>query len=74
MFLVSYQSLFLLLGVLSNAVGLVYVLGIIRRHGLFPSQSSILTRCVSWPVDTALPYVIGGSVALFAVAAVLAAT
>jgi hypothetical protein len=72
--LASYQSLFLLLGVLSNTVGLVYVLGIIRRHGLFASESSLLTRSVSWPVDTALPYVIGGSVAVFAVAALLALT
>lgn len=60
MFLAAYQSLFLLLGVLSNLVGTVYLLGLIRRHGLFPRDASLLSRSVRWPVDRALPYVLGG--------------
>ncbi len=37
LFLTSYQYLFLLAGVLSNAVGSAYMLGIMGRHQLYPS-------------------------------------
>jgi hypothetical protein len=52
--LATYQDMFLLLGVLSNLVGLVYVLGLLRRHGLFPSRASLLSLALRWPVDRAL--------------------
>jgi hypothetical protein len=52
--LATYQSLFLLLGVLSNLVGLVYVLGMLRRHGFFPARASFLSSLLRWPVDRAL--------------------
>ncbi len=71
-FLAAYQQLFLLLGVLSNLVGLVYVMGVIRRHRLYPPPPSLLSLGVRWPVDRALPYVLAGSVLVFAVATVLA--
>lgn len=64
-FLAAYQSLFLLLGVLSNLVGIVFMLGQIRRHELRPDQPSLLTLSVSWPADRAVPYVLGGSVVVF---------
>lgn len=66
-FLSAYQSLFLLLGVLSNVVGLVYLLGVLRRHGLFPERRSVLSLMVAWPVDRALVPVAIGSLALFTV-------
>lgn len=65
-FLSAYQSLFLLLGVLSNLVGLVYLLGILRRHRLFPAQRSLLARLVEWPVERALVPTAMGAAALFA--------
>jgi hypothetical protein len=58
LFLTNYQSLFLLLGVLSNLCGLTYMLGHIRRHRLHPSEASLLSLSVAWPVDRALPYVL----------------
>lgn len=73
-FLVRYQSLFLLLGVLSNLAGLVYVLGIVRRHRLFPDRPSMLGRAVSWPVDRAVPWAIAGSALVFATVTVLTLT
>lgn len=63
--LATYQSLFLLLGVLSNLVGLVYVLGIIRRHRLFPAGKSLLSLGVRWPVDRALPWALVAAVIVF---------
>lgn len=65
----SYQSLFLLLGVLSNLSGLVYVLGHIRRHRLHPRRRSALSLAVAWPADRALPYVVLASVLVFGAAA-----
>jgi hypothetical protein len=52
--LATYQSVFLLLGVLSNLVGLVYVLGLLRRHRLFPARPSVLSRTMRVPFDRAL--------------------
>lgn len=66
--LASYQDLFLLLGVLSNLVGVVYILGLLRRHGLYPSRRSLLSLSLAWPVDKALPVVIAGSVVAFSAA------
>ena len=66
-FLSAYQSLFLLLGALSNLVGLVYLLGILHRHRLFPAQRSLLALIVARPVDRALLPTAIGAAALFAV-------
>jgi hypothetical protein len=55
MFLAQYQNLFLLLGVLSNVVGLVYVLGLLHQHGLYPRRASLLSLCARWPLHRALP-------------------
>ena len=73
-FLASYQSLFLLLGVLSNVVGLVYVLGLIRRHGLYPDRRSALSIAVGWPVDRAVPSALVGSALVLLVAILRAVT
>jgi hypothetical protein len=52
--LATYQSVFLLTGVLANLVGLVYVLGLLRRHRLFPERASLLSRLMRLPFDRAL--------------------
>jgi hypothetical protein len=74
LFLVQYQTTFLLLGLLSNVIGLVYVLGMLRRHGLFPERQSLLSLSVGWPVDRALLPVILVSAAVFVVAVIVAVT
>jgi len=71
-FLATYQSLFLLLGVLSNAVGLTYVLGLFRKHGLFPDRPSVLSATAGWPLDHALPVVLGLCTIIFLAAVALA--
>lgn len=60
-----------LLGVLSNLVGLLYLLGRMRRHALFPRHSSLLSASVAWPVDRALPYGSVSSVLVLLVALVV---
>lgn len=72
MFLATYQWVFLLVGVLSNIVGLIYVLGMIRRHGLYPDHRSILALAVAWPVDRAVPHALVGSVIVLAAAVIRA--
>ncbi len=43
LFLSRYQELFLLVGVVSNALGILYLLSLIGRHRLAPSQGSMLS-------------------------------
>jgi hypothetical protein len=69
--LATYQGVLLLVGVLSNLVGIIYVLGLLREHGLYPSRASLLSLALRWPVDRALGPAIG--LALVVVAAVLVA-
>lgn len=53
--LAQYQGLFLLLGVLSNLVGLVYMLGLLHKHGSYPGGRSVLSVFCAWPLHRALP-------------------
>jgi presenilin-like A22 family membrane protease len=71
-FLAAYQWLFLLLGVLSNLVGLVFMLGQLRKHRLHPARPSLLSLTLAWPADRAVPYVLAASAAVFGIAAALA--
>lgn len=71
--LAAYQGLFLLLGVLSNLLGLVYVLGVLRRHGLYPDRPSALSSALHWPVDRALLPAAGIAVVVFTAAAFIMA-
>jgi hypothetical protein len=57
-FLTAYQSIFLLLGLLSNVVGIVYLLGVLRRHGLFPTEGSWLSTAARWAAARVLPVVV----------------
>jgi hypothetical protein len=69
--LATYQDVLLLLGVLSNVVGVTYMLGLLRKHRLYPSRASLLSVALRWPVDRALWPVTG--LALFVLAIVLVA-
>jgi hypothetical protein len=65
---------FLWLGVLSNVVGLVYVLGLLRRHGLFPGRPSVLSRVLRVPFDKAFVPGIAVAVLIFVVVLLKEAT
>lgn len=72
LFLAAYQDLFLLLGVLSNVVGLVYVLGLLHQHGLYPERTSLLSLAARRPLRRALPAVAVSCSLIFAAALVAA--
>lgn len=69
--LAAYQTLFLLLGLLSNVVGLVYLLGILRRHGLFFAQGGLLAWLLRWPVERAVVPIAALSALVFVVAVIV---
>jgi YHS domain-containing protein len=73
LFLADYQTLFLLLGFLSNIVGIVYMLGTLRRHGLYPETRGLLALFMRWPVERAFipTALISASMFVAAVIAVL---
>jgi hypothetical protein len=64
LFLSSYQSLFLLAGVLSNVVGTTFLLGEMQKHRLYAQDGRLLARLMRWPVRRALPYVAGAAALL----------
>ncbi len=68
LFLSSYQSLFLLAGVLSNAVGSTFLLGEMQKHRLYASDGRVLAPLLRWPVRRAVPYLIASSVVILAAA------
>ncbi len=69
--LATYQDVLLVLGMLSNLVGVIYVLGLLRKHGLYPGEPSLLSLALRWPVDRALGPAVG--LALLVLVAVLVA-
>jgi hypothetical protein len=64
LFLSSYQSLFLLGGVLSNGVGTLFLLGEMQKHGLYAQDGALLAPLMRWPLRRALPYVAGAAALL----------
>jgi hypothetical protein len=68
LFLSSYQSLFLLAGVLSNAVGITFLLGEMQKHRLYAPQGRLLAPLLRLPIRRALPYVAGSAGAILIVA------
>jgi hypothetical protein len=72
--LAAYQNVLLLAGVLSNVVGLIYVLGMLRRHGLFPNRKSLLSSAVRWPIHRALTPAIAVSAVVLVIALIRAIT
>ena len=74
LFLTAYQVPFLLLGLLSNIVGLVYMLGMLRRHGLFPESGGLLSLILRWPVERAVLPVAVTAALVFIVVTVVTVT
>lgn len=68
LFLSSYQSLFLLAGVLSNVVGTAFLLGEMQEHRLYAREGGVLAPLLRWPVRRAVPYLAGVSVLIMAFA------
>jgi hypothetical protein len=66
LFLSSYQSLFLLVGVLANVVGLAFILGEAQKHHLYDPHGALLAPLLRLPVRRAVPYL--GALALLIVA------
>lgn len=73
LFLADYQTLFLLLGLLSNTMGIAYMLGMLRRHGLFSETGGLLAMSMRWPVQQAFVPAAVISAVIF-IAAVIAAS
>jgi hypothetical protein len=71
--LATYQGVLLLVGVLSNLVGIIYVLGLLRKQGLYPRRASLLSLALRWPVNRALGPAIGLAVVVL-VAVLVAGT
>ena len=68
LFLSGYQSLFLLAGVLSNVVGIAFLLGEMQRHHLYAPDGGMLAALLRWPVRGAVPYLAGSAVLIMAIA------
>ncbi|MBI4080995.1 MAG: hypothetical protein HY423_00150 [Candidatus Lambdaproteobacteria bacterium] len=68
LFLSSYQSLFLLAGVLSNGVGIAFLLGEMQKHRLYAQEGRLLAPLLRWPVRLAVPYLAGLALLVMAVA------
>lgn len=66
-FLTRFQGQFLLLAILSNVLGLVHILGLMRKHRLFPARDSLLTQVLRVPFERLLPLSIIGAFVLFGV-------
>lgn len=71
MVLSGYQRTFLLAGVLSNAVGIVYLLGAMGQHKLYDPHGRTLPRLFHWPVHRAVPYAAAVAADIFATAILL---
>jgi hypothetical protein len=70
MFLSTYQTLFLLAGLLSNLVGIVFLLGEMAKHKLYDPQGVLLAPLLRFPVDRA-KYPAAGLAGLVMTAAIL---
>lgn len=68
LFLGSYQSLFLLAGVLSNLVGITLLLGEMQKHQLYDRQGPFLSPVMRLPLRRALPYAAGAAALVFSAA------
>jgi hypothetical protein len=67
LFFSDYQKIFLLLGVLSNAVGITLMLHIIQRHGLMEARPPLFEMIFRWNMGKVFRWNMGLSIALFAI-------
>ncbi len=66
-FLAKYQTFFIILGVLSNLNGTIYMLGAIQRHGL-AGKSKLVKRISKYNMQAALKISLALSAAIAAIA------
>jgi len=63
----EYQKIFLLLGVLSNGVGITFMLHMIQRHGLMETGHPLLERIFRWNMGRVSRWNMGLSIVLFTI-------
>jgi hypothetical protein len=67
LFFSEYQKIFLLLGVLSNMVGITLMLHMMQRHGLVEKGHPLFERIFRWNMGRMFRWNMGLSIALFAI-------
>jgi hypothetical protein len=67
LFLSTYQSLFLLAGLLSNIVGIAFLLGEMQKHRLYAQGGRLLAPLLRLPVRKAVPWLGGTALLILAV-------
>jgi xanthine/uracil permease len=67
LFFSDYQKIFLLLGVLSNVVGITLMLHMIQRHGLMEKGHLLFERIFRWDMGKVFRWNIGLSIVLFTI-------
>ncbi len=67
LFFSDYQKIFLLLGVLSNIVGITLMLYMIQKHGLMEKGHPFFERIFQWNMGKMFRWNMGLSVALFTI-------
>ncbi|MFQ6079712.1 MAG: hypothetical protein ACE5NJ_11350, partial [Thermodesulfobacteriota bacterium] len=67
LFFSDYQRIFLLLGVLSNIVGITLMLHMIQRHGLVEEDHPLFERIFRWNMGKMFRWNMGLSIVLFTI-------
>jgi hypothetical protein len=67
LFFSEYQKIFLLLGILSNIVGITLMLHMMQRHGLTEKGHPLFERIFRWNMGRMFRWNMGLSVALFTI-------
>lgn len=60
----KYQVLFIIIGLLSNAIGIVYMLKVIKKHDLY-ERKSLTNKLMQFNFQTIFYYVLGLSILIF---------
>lgn len=71
LFFSDYQKIFLLLGVLSNIVGITLMLHMMQRHGLVERGHPLLERIFRWNMGKMFRWNMGLSIVLFTIVVVV---
>jgi hypothetical protein len=64
----NYQGLFLMAGLLSNLVGIAYLLGVMGQHRLYDTEGKGLALLLRWPIHRFVPYVAAVAAAILLIA------
>ncbi len=71
LFFSDYQKIFLLLGVLSNIVGITLMLHMMQRHGLMEKDHPLFERIFRWNMGKMFRWNMGLSIVLFTIVVVV---